>query len=48
MKTKKNEFIRFRLPEDLKKSLRKLSEKQDRPFSQIIREAIKNHLKMAL
>jgi predicted DNA-binding protein len=47
MKNKKCEFIRFRLPKDLKKSLRDLSEKQDRPFSQIIREAIKNHLKVA-
>jgi predicted DNA-binding protein len=47
MKNKKSEMIRFRLPEDLKKSLRKLSEKQDRPFSQIIREAIKEHLKIA-
>jgi predicted DNA-binding protein len=47
MKRVKNEIIRFRLPEDLKKSLRKLSEKQDRPFSQIIREAIKSHLKIA-
>jgi predicted DNA-binding protein len=47
MKKVKNEIIRFRLPKDLKQSLRKLSEKQDRPFSQIIREAIKNHLKIA-
>lgn len=47
MKKIKSEIIRLRLPKDLKKSLKQQAEKQDRPYSQIIREAIKSHLKIA-
>jgi predicted transcriptional regulator len=45
MKQKKSEFIAFRATEELKKFLEGLSEKHDRPLSDVIHQLLKSFVK---
>lgn len=40
-------FVGFRIPAKLKADLEKLAEKQDRPLSYVIREALEAHVARA-
>ena len=45
MKQKKTEFISFRTTEEIKTLLEELSEKHDRPLSDVIHQLLKSFIK---
>jgi|TARA_Y100000294_G_scaffold162947_1_gene168375 predicted DNA-binding protein len=45
MKQKKSEFIAFRTTEEIKNMLEELSEKHDRPLSDVIHQLLKSFIK---